>query len=245
MFNSSQILDQLLQTAQGMMANPTSSSQQKGGSGIGGIGDLLNNPMISGALSGIGGGLLSGLLSGNNKVSKTGGSLASIGGAAALGSLALTIYRNWMASKNQASGVQNFLQQPQGKQSQPAVSEFNNLSPAKQEDYSRAMLVAIIAAAKADGQIDQREQQIIHEQIAKTGDSEAAAWIRQEINKPLDVNQVAALATSPELATQIYLASLIVIDEQNELEKAYLDSLAGKLKLDPQLRREIERQVAA
>jgi len=239
MFNSSQILDQLLQTAQGMMANSASSSQQKGG--ISGIGNLLNNPMISGALSNIGGGLLSGLLSGNNRVSNTntGGNLASIGGAAALGSLALSVYRNWMASKNQASGVQNFLQQ-----SQPVDSEFNNLSPEKQEDHSRAMLVAIIAAAKADGQIDQREQQIIHEQIEKTGDEEATTWIRQEMNKPLDINQVAALATSPELATQIYLVSLMVIGEQNEAEKVYLNSLAGKLKLDPQLRREIERQAA-
>jgi len=68
-------------------------------------------------------------------------------------------------------------------------------------------------------------------------------WVQQEINKPLDVSKIAALATSPELASEIYLASLIVIDEQNEREKAYLNSLAEKLGLEPQLRREIEQQM--
>jgi len=40
---------------------------------------------------------------------------------------------------------------------------------------------------------------------------------------------------------------LVVIDinGQNENEKTYLDTLAEKLGLDPQLRKEIEQQLAA
>lgn len=67
--------------------------------------------------------------------------------------------------------------------------------------------------------------------------------MQQEIRKPLDAARIAALATSPELASEIYLASLMVIDEQNEREKIYLNSLAEKLGLDPQLRLEIEQQL--
>jgi len=122
--------------------------------------------------------------------------------------------------------------------------EFGNLSAAIQEDHSRVMLTAFIAAAKADGQIDEREQQMI-QSLDKEGDAETKAWIQQELSKPLDAAQVAALATSPELAAEIYLASLIVIDDQNEQEKKYLDSLAEKMKLAPQLRKEIEQQLAA
>jgi len=220
MFNARQMLDQLVQTAQGMGA-----SQQ-----ISGIGGILSNPMVAGA----GGGLLAGLLLSNKKVRK----VAAIGGAAALGAVAISAYRNWQANKNQTSGA-NVQQQPQ-----QVVLEFDSFPAAKQEDHSRAMLTAIIAAAKADGHFDERERQIIREQTQKIGDPETTAWVQREIHKPLDVNHVASLATSPELAAEIYLASLIVIDEQNEREKMYLNSLAEKLGLEPQLRREIERQMA-
>jgi uncharacterized membrane protein YebE (DUF533 family) len=225
MFNAKLMLDQFVQTAQGMGVN-AASLQQKAG--------ILSNPLVAG-----GGGLLAGLLLGNKKVRKIGGKVAVVGGAAVLGAIAFNAYRNWQANKNQPSGfpAQN-IQQPQ-----QVVLDFDDLPPSVQEDNSRAMLTAIIAAAKADGHFDQRERQIIHEQTAKIGDPETTAWVQQEIRKPLDVDEIAALATSPELAAEIYLASLIVIDEQNEREKTYLNSLAEKLGLEPQLRMEIERQI--
>jgi uncharacterized membrane protein YebE (DUF533 family) len=224
MFNARQILDRLVGTVQG------ASSQSNTG-----LGGILNNPMVAGA----GGGLLAGLLLGNKKVRKMGGTVAKVGGAAVLGTIAYKAYSNWQTNKNrQASAVPaQYVQQPQ------AVLDFDNLPPAKQEEQSRAMLAAMVAAAKADGHFDERERQIIHEQLRKIGDAETTAWVQQEIYKPLDVNSVASLATSPELAAEIYLASLIVIDEQNEREKIYLNSLAEKLKLEPQLRLEIERQI--
>jgi uncharacterized membrane protein YebE (DUF533 family) len=256
MFNAKQLLDQFVQAAQGLAAPATAgtaSSQQSAGiPGLGGLGDLvgglgsglsglLKNPSISGALSGVGGGMLAGLLFGN-KGGSIGGKVATIGGAAALGTLALNAFRKWQAS--QASGVsaQNVAQEPQ---SQQFALGFDNLSEAKQEAHSHAMLTAIIAAAKADGQIDAREQQLIQKQFDGIDDPETKAWIQQEIQKPLDVDEVAAFATSPEMAASIYLSSLIVIDDQNELEKKYLDSLAQKMNLDPQLRVEIEQQLAA
>ena len=240
MFNATQILNQLVQAAQGMVAPATAgaaapSQQNEETSVLGGLGGLLNNPAITGALSGVGGGILAGLLFGN-KGSNIGGKLVTIGGAAALGTLALKAFRNWQA--NNSAATQNANQQLQ-----PAL-EFGNLSAAIQEDHSRVMLTAFIAAAKADGQIDEREQQMI-QSLDKEGDAETKAWIQQELSKELDADQVAALATSPELMAEIYLASLIVIDEQNDQEKMYLDSLAEKMNLDPQLRKEIEQQLAS
>jgi len=239
MFNATQILNQLVQAAQGMVAPATAGaapSQQSAGTT--GLGGLLSNPAVTGALSGVGGGILAGLLFGN-KGSNIGGKLVTIGGAAALGTLAIKAFRNWQA--NNAASTQD---DNQPVQEQPAL-EFNNLSAEKQEDHSRVMLTAFIAAAKADGHIDDHEQQMIQSLTDKAGDAETKEWIQQELSKPLDAAQVAALATSPELASEIYLASLIVIDEQNEQEKTYLDSLAEKMNLDPQLRKEIEQQLAA
>ncbi len=214
MFNAKQMLDQLMQTAQGMAANTAAPLKKSG------ISDILSNPMVAG-----GGGLLAGLLLGNKKVRKMGGKVAVVGGAAALGAIAFKAYRNWQANKNTSTGIPA----QDDQQPQQSVLDFDNLPAAVQEKNSRAMLTAIIAAAKADGHFDEHERQMIHEQTQKIGDAETTAWVQQEIYKPLDVNQIAALATSPELAAEIYLASLVVIDEQNECEKMYLNSLAEKM----------------
>jgi uncharacterized membrane protein YebE (DUF533 family) len=248
MFNAKEILGQLIQSPQETSAPQAGAASQ--GSLLGGIGGLLKNPAVTGALSGAGGGLLAGLLLGNKKVRSVGGKVAAIGGAAALGAIALKAYQNWQGNRSmqQAAG-QGMVPaaapaQAMWKQPQQNVLDFNCLPEQQQEDHSRAMLAAIVAAAKADGHFDAREQQLIQEQITKIGDAETTAWVQQEIRKPLDAARIAAMATSPELASEIYLASLMVIDEQNEHEKTYLNSLAGHLGLDPQLRLEIERQLA-
>jgi len=233
------ILNQLVQTSQGAAFTPqgsTTSSQLKG---------MMNNPAVSGALAGVGGGLLSGMLFNNTKARSIGGSAASHIGAAALGGIALTAFNKWQANKSHSSDFrqQNYMQQPpQSPQPKWGALDFDSMPETKQEEHSRAMLSAVIAAAKADGVFDQRERQLIREQTEKLNDPAAMAWVQQEINKPLDVGSIAGLATSPEMAAEIYLASLIVIDEQNELEKNYLNALAKALNLDPQLRYELERQ---
>lgn len=243
MFNAKEILGQLMQGAQGMAA-PGGGSALSQGRLSGGLGELLGNPAVTGALSGAGGGLLAGLFLGSKKARSIGGKVALAGGAAALGAMAFKAFRNWQAGRNTAAepATQAMWQSQQNRQPQQPALDFNCLPDEQQEDHSRAMLAAIIAAAKADGRFDEREQQMIREQVAKAGDAETAEWVQQEIRKPVDAGRIAALATSPALAAEIYLASLIAADEQNEHEKAYLDSLADRMGVEPALRREIERQ---
>lgn len=64
-----------------------------------------------------------------------------------------------------------------------------------------------------------------------------------ELNKPLDPAQVARAASTPEMAAEMYIASVLMVDEEHFMEKAYLDELARQLRLDPGLRQELERQV--
>ncbi len=45
------------------------------------------------------------------------------------------------------------------------------------------------------------------------------------------------------MGAEMYLASLLVIDDQNYMEKAYLGELARQLKLDPALVQELDNQV--
>ena len=69
------------------------------------------------------------------------------------------------------------------------------------------------------------------------------AWLTAELDKPLDPAEVARAATSPEMASEMYLASLLAADEQNFMERAYLDELARQLNLDADLKSKLEQQV--
>ena len=45
------------------------------------------------------------------------------------------------------------------------------------------------------------------------------------------------------MAAEMYLASLLVIDEQSFMERAYLEELARQLQLEPSLKINLESQI--
>ena len=45
------------------------------------------------------------------------------------------------------------------------------------------------------------------------------------------------------MGAEMYLASLIMVDEESYMERAYLDELARQLKLDPALKVQLEAQI--
>ena len=103
---------------------------------------------------------------------------------------------------------------------------------------------ADLAAAKADGHVDERERQLIDGELNKlNGDPALRQWLQAELNKPLDPAEVARAASTPEIAAEMYIASLILVDEEHFMERAYLEELAKQLKLDPGLKIELEAQV--
>src|SRR5690606_22372285 len=85
---------------------------------------------------------------------------------------------------------------------------------------SRAVLTAVVAAAKADGHIDEQEHAAIDAELDKLGDDpEAQHWLRRQIARPLDAAEVAAAADSDVVAAERYLASrrVIAAEAQNWL----------------------------
>jgi len=121
----------------------------------------------------------------------------------------------------------------------------DRLPPPQAELHSQAILKALVAAAKADGHIDARERQVIEGEFARiNSDGELQQWLHAELEKPLDPVEVARSASTPEIASEMYLASLMVADEQSFMERAYLDELAKQLKLDPPLKAQLERQLS-
>jgi len=242
--NTSDLLEQLLRAGQGSMA-------QQGGGGAsaqGGLGDL--GGLLGGLLGGGGGasrggaggmgglgGLLGGLLGGGSPMggapqSRSGGG-TNYAALASLGMMAFQAYQAWQRS--QASQQQAAPQQ--------AMRTVDMLAGPEVEEHSHAILRALIAAAKADGRFDDAEKQLINAEIARhTDDPQLQQWLDDEVAKPLDPAEVAQSATDPGMAAEMYLASVMLVDDQQDAERSYLDELAAALGIDPDLQVHLEQQ---
>jgi uncharacterized membrane protein YebE (DUF533 family) len=176
-----------------------------------------------GGVSDYGRGAATGGLAGLLLGSKTGRKLATYGGLAALGAIA------WRAYSQGRSEPQH--------QGSPAAVEHPPT-----EDHT--VLRAVLAAARVDGHIDGRERALIDQEIARRGgDTSLRSWIETELRAPLDPQSIAAdVAGDALLASEVYLASALVVGEAGYLERAYLDGLAEHLSLDAGLRRRLETE---
>ena len=104
------------------------------------------------------------------------------------------------------------------------------------EDRALLALKAMIAASKADGQIDQRERERILDKLADAGaDDEVRDFVAKEAATPLDIDALVREVPDQQAAAQVYAASLLAIDVDSAAEKAYLQTLASKLGLDQQV----------
>ncbi|WP_339450085.1 tellurite resistance TerB family protein [Pseudomonas sp. EA_5y_Pfl2_R50] len=246
--NTTDLLEQLLR-------GQASAGQQRGasaGDGLGGLGDLLGGLLGGGGSSGASaggaggglgglGGLLGGLLGGGGLGGALGG---AVGGGtqrrsgatqyAALASLGMMAYQAYQAwQRNQASTAPQQIPQTANLLAGPDV-----------EEHSRAVLLALIAAAKADGRIDAAEKHLISTEIGKhTDDPQLQQWLDAEVAKPLDPSEVAQSAQGdPAVAAEMYLASVMLVDDQQDAERSYLDELAAALQIDPDLQVHLEQQ---
>ena len=240
--NTSDLLEQLLRAGKGSM-------RQQGGGGAaaqGGLGDLggllgglLGGGAGAGGAGGNGlGGLLGGLLGGGSSrggapmggpAQTRSGSGANYAALASLGMMAFQAYQAWQRS--QASAPQET----------PRTVDL--LAGPEVEEHSHAILRALIAAAKADGRIDDTEKLMISREIGRhTDDPQLQQWLDDEVAKPLDPVEVAQSATDPAMASEMYLASVMLVDDQQDAERNYLDELAVALQIDPELQVHLEQQ---
>jgi uncharacterized membrane protein YebE (DUF533 family) len=238
--NTTNLLNQLLKAGTDMLQNKGGNTQQSGNwqqpSNNQQTADSSPLGALTGFLSGKGGAALGGgaigLLLGSKQGRKLGGKVLTYGGLAALGAIAYKAYGNWQAQQQTGAGT-----------AAPQPQTIDRIPPAQAEQHSRAILIALIAAAKADGHVDDRERQLIDGEIGKlTQDTSLLTWIDLELKKPLDPTAIAAVATTKEMAAEMYLASILVVDDENFMERAYLQELAKQLRLEPELQTELTTQ---
>jgi uncharacterized membrane protein YebE (DUF533 family) len=205
----------------------------RGGAG-GGIGDMLSG-MLGSAGQAVGGNqnlavgglgaLVGALLGGGGK---------SVGGAVGGGVMAVLAS---MAFKALAGGGGQQAQVPVGLLEPQTASERQEL-----ENKSGIILRAMINAAKADGQIDQNEMDRILGKLKEAGiDEEGQRYVTDQMQTPAETDQlIAAAQGEPQLAAQIYAASLLAIEVDTQAERDYLNQLAGGMGLSAQVVSRIE-----
>ena len=197
-----------------------------------------NNPMKTGAIAAA--------LLGTKTGRSIAGNALAIGGLAAIAGLGYQAYKNYQAGQapaapSDAPSANNPVLLPP-----PVESGFGPASPAGSNEFVLVLIRAMIAAAKADGHIDDAERALIMDKVkAADVSGEAAAFIERELASPTDLDALVAAATTEEQRVELYTASRLTIEPDSRAERGYLDLLAGRLGLADQLVDHIEATVSS
>ncbi|MBY5991988.1 tellurite resistance TerB family protein [Ferrimonas balearica] len=238
------------------------------------VNKLLGSLLGSSAAKGFAGGLAGGV-AGNLLMSKSGRKMGKkalkVGGIAAVGALAYTAYQRYSnsASANGAEAPQGghasganaaTTPSPYPNESAALSQQRGELIPAPEgsaflpaendaaanEALGMTLIRAMIAAARCDGRLDAQESQAIFQRIEMLElDPASKNLLIQEMGQPVDMDAIVNSATCPEVAAEIYAASVLAIDVDTTAERAYLGMLAARLQLPPGLANELEAEIQA
>ena len=130
-----------------------------------------------------------------------------------------------------------------GQQAPAAIPQEHQASANEQ---AVLMIRAMVNAAKADGRVDDAEQENILGKLGADGNvsQDEVNFLKAEFAAPLDV---AAFANSvpDSLEPQIYALSLTSIELDTQNEAQYLGQLAQHMELSPEVCNQIHDQVGA
>ncbi len=210
----------------------------------GGVGNLPGG-LMGGAAAG---GLVAVLL-GSKKARKFGSKALTYGGLAVLGGLAYKAWSDHRASRPQAPAATAPAAPPPAAPPPAAAPPDSGFDPARLrdsrgDDFRLTLIRAMISAALADGHVDVGEQAMIDRQVAAT-DLAEDEWhfISHQLDRPADPIAIASLCVDEPQATEVYLASLVVLDPGVPGDARYKERLGDALRLPDDLRRRLEREV--
>lgn len=198
---------------------------------------LVSSGVAGGLAGGVAGGALANMLSGK-KAKKLAGSALKVGGLALVGGLA---YKAWQHHQQGKSAANASVDAPDERAFLPDSQDV-----AGTQALNLLLARAMIAAAKADGQIDTSESQTILNQINGLDlPADDKAFLFEEYARPLDLAALARDVDSPEHAAEVYAAALLMVDPPSPPEQIFLDSLAREIGIDTGLADEIRATVQA
>ena len=153
-----------------------------------------------------------------------------------MGALAYRAYNNWQTGRPGQLGVTAAATGPSADMGAAAIDGG--------QPFELALIKAMVAAANADRHIDADEQRRIFDSVDKLNiDAQDKAFLFDTLRNPPTIDDIAVLPGSPEQAAELYLASRLAIDPDLPQEQQYLDALAQRLSLPPDLVAELDRQL--
>lgn len=175
------------------------------------------------------------ILLGTGAGRRVGGAALKIGSVAALGGLAYNAWQRWQTDVQ--GGKVTRVEPVDG----AAAASIEALSGEALESRSISLLRVMIAAARADGHIDEQEKKAIMDRMGdrQLGD-DTLAFLRSEIESDVDLQALAALADSPAAAAEMYLVARSVIDPSSAVESAWLAKFADAMQLQDENVKELE-----
>ncbi len=208
------------------------------------LNNLVQGLSKSGAVSGFAGGLagsaLVGAVSGKKGRKMAKGAL-KVGALAAVGGLAYSAYQQYRQNNGTAAASGSAAA---GVAVAPGITQ-ERFDAVVEDNESGGLLIvrAMIAAAASDGHLDAEEQQRVFAEVENLDlTREEKATLFDELRSPLGLSDIVAQVNEPEVAVEVYAASLIAIDESRSEAQAYLGSLALALELPQDLVRSIHQQ---
>jgi uncharacterized membrane protein YebE (DUF533 family) len=182
-----------------------------------------DNPLAAGALAAV----LLGTGAGRSVL----GTGAKLGGLAAIATLGYKAYQNYQAGKPilPQAGAPAELPDP----STIEGTAFDQTAQGPQGEMFTLSLVRImIAAARADGHIDEAERAAILGKLKLSGINEdVQSFIDGELSNPVDLDGLVASAVTQEQKVELYTAARLTIAPDTRAERGFLDMLAGRLGL--------------
>lgn len=164
-------------------------------------------------------------------------------GLMVLGGVAMAAYEHFVGEKREA-GVPPPLP-PTSLPSAPPPPPPPNAGP-RGEAQVLTLIAAMVAAAKADGRVDEDEKGRLIARMDEVGaGEEERTFLAGELARPLDLDALVARVEGPVQAAEVYAASAAVIDADTAAEQGYLALLAARLGLSAELVRDIHARVAA
>jgi uncharacterized membrane protein YebE (DUF533 family) len=177
------------------------------------------------------------VLGGSASPGNTGAGLGSMAVFGTLAAQALEMAKGMFAGgQAQAGGLPNLRMDDQTAVLTGMRPPANSQEHQQLLDTAMLTLRAMISAAKADGQVDEQERQRLLGKLSEGGISpEEQRFVADEMAKPIDLDALTRGVTNPQIAAQLYTASLMAITVDTDAERLYLTDLAAKLGLDPQV----------
>lgn len=238
------------------------------------VGNLNKSGALSGFLGGVAGGGLTSLVTSKSgkKTGKKAlkyGALAAVGGLAWKAYQQYSA-QNQSTQTAQTSPVQNTHGQTYDQQGHMATDtytpdprrtsgqanrfdftpaalpqqSFEQVADENNESGQLILMRAMIAAAYADGHIDETERQKIFAQVENMQLSvQEKAMLFDELRKPMSLNQLVQAVPDAQTGIEVYAASASAIDLEQPVSGQYLQNLANQLCLPRELVSSIHQQL--